>query len=86
MLHRTMQARPAPLLTAMAPARDDLVVCVACLCTWYGLAALCAHEGLPFVLGPARAMTALHGGTAKNDTIDAQQIAVRRRGGLLPHA
>jgi transposase len=31
-------------------------------------------------------MKALHGGTAKTDTIDSQKIAVLLRGGLLPHA
>jgi transposase len=31
-------------------------------------------------------MKALHGGQAKNDTIDAQKIAVLRRGGMLPQA
>jgi hypothetical protein len=32
--HRNMQARPAPFLKALAPDREDLVVCVECLCTW----------------------------------------------------
>jgi Transposase IS116/IS110/IS902 family len=31
-------------------------------------------------------MKALHGGTAKHDTIDAHKLAVLRRGGLWPHA
>jgi transposase len=31
-------------------------------------------------------MKAIHGGQAKNDTIDAQKIAVVRRGGMLPQA
>jgi hypothetical protein len=31
-------------------------------------------------------MKAIHGGTAKNETIDAPQIAVWRRGGRLPQA
>jgi transposase len=31
-------------------------------------------------------MKAIHGGKAKNDTIDAQKIAVLRRGGMLPPA
>jgi transposase len=37
-------------------------------------------------LGPALSIKAIHGGTAKNDTIDAQKLAVWRRGGLLPQA
>jgi hypothetical protein len=86
LVHRNMPARPEPFLKAIAPYREDVVVCVECLCTWDWLADLCAREGLPFVLGQALSMKALHGGTAKNDTIDAQKIAVLRRGGMLPQA
>jgi hypothetical protein len=48
---RNMAASPDPFLKAIAPYRADVVVCVECLFTWYWLADLCAHEGLPFVLG-----------------------------------
>jgi transposase len=85
-LHRHMPAGPEPFLKAIAPSREDLVVCVEGLFTWYGLADLCAREGLPFVLGHARYMKAIHGGKAKHDTIDAPKIAVWLRGGMLPHA
>jgi hypothetical protein len=54
--------------------------------TWYWLADLCAAEGIPFVLGHALYMKAIHGGKAKNDKIDAQKIAVLLRGGMLPQA
>jgi transposase len=37
-------------------------------------------------LGHALYRNALHGGTAKHDKIDAQKIAVLRRGGMLPQA
>jgi transposase len=84
--HRNMKAAPDPLLKAIAPYREDLVVCVECLFTWYWLADLCAREGMPFVLGPALYMKAIHGGKAKNDKIDAQKIAVLLRGGMLPQA
>jgi transposase len=50
------------------------------------LADLCAQEGLPFVLGHALYMKAIHGGKAQNDQIDSQNIAVLLRGGLLPQA
>jgi transposase len=56
------------------------------LFTWYWLADLCAQEGIPFVLGHALYMKAIHGGKAKNDTIDAHTMAVLRRGGMLPQA
>ena len=85
-LHRTRSAGPDPFLKAIAPDREDVVVCVACLFTWYGLADLCAREGMAFVLGHALSMQAIHGGKATNDTIDAQNIAVLFSGGMLPHA
>ena len=58
---------------------------VECIFTWYWLADLCAREGIPFVLGHALYMKAIHGGKAKNDKIDAQKIAVLLRGGHAAH-
>jgi len=86
LLHRNMPAGPEPFLKAVAPYRTDLVVCVECIFTWYWLADLCAQEQIPFVLGHALYMKAIHGGKAKNDKIDAQKIAVLLRGGMLPQA
>jgi transposase len=86
LLHRNMPAAPEPFLQAVAPYRDGLVVAVACLFTWYGLADLCADAGIPFVLGHALSMKVLPGGTAKNDQIDSHKIAALLRGGMLPHA
>ena len=85
-LHRNMQAAPEPLLKAIAPYRDGLVVAVACLFTWYWRADLCAHDGRPCVLGPALDRQARHGGQATNDKIDSQNMALWRRGGMLPPA
>jgi hypothetical protein len=81
-----MPAGPEPFLKPIAPYRTDLVVCVACLLTWYWLADLCAREGIPVVLGHALSMQAIHGGTAKHAKLDAPKIAVLLRGGLLPQA
>jgi hypothetical protein len=67
LVHRTMHAAPAPFRTAMAPDRDGLVGAVEGLCTWEWRAALGAPAALPFVLGHALSMTALHGGQAQND-------------------
>jgi transposase len=61
-------------------------VAVECLFTWYWLADLCAAAGLPFVLGHALSIKAIHGGTAKNDKIASQKIAALLRGGRLPKA
>ena len=86
MLPRHMQANPEPFLKAIAPDRDEMVVAVACLFPWYGLADRCAQAGIPVVLGHARSMKAIHGGQANNDTIDAHKMAVVLRGGMLPPA
>jgi transposase len=86
LLHRNMKAAPEPFLQAVAPYRDGLVVAVECMFTWYWLADLCAEEGIPFVLGHALYMKAIHGGKAKNDKIDSHKIAALLRGGMLPQA
>lgn len=86
LLHRNFKAERAAFLAAVAPYREDLVVAVECIFTWYWLADLCAEEGIAFVLGHALYMKAIHGGKAKNDKIDAHKIAVLLRGGMLPQA
>jgi transposase len=86
LLHRHMTATPEALLKAIAPYREQIVLAAACLFTWYWLADRCAAQGIPFVLGHALSMKAIHGGKAKNDTIDAHTIAVLLRGGMLPQA
>jgi transposase len=86
LLHRNMKAAPEPFLKAVAPYRDGLVVAVECIFTWYWIADLCTEEGIPFVLGHALYMKAIHGGKAKNDKIDSQKIAALLRGGMLPQA
>src|SRR5713101_4008361 len=85
-VHRNGPATPEHFLATIAPYREDLVVAVECIFTWYWLADLCAKEGIPFVLGHALYMKAIHGGKAKNDKIDAHKIAVLLRGGMLPQA
>jgi hypothetical protein len=86
LVHRNMPAAPDLFLKTIAPYREDVVVCVECLVTWYWLADLWAQEGVPFVLGHALSMKAIPGGKAKHDTIDAQKIAALLRGGMLPLA
>lgn len=86
LLHRNMKATPEALLKAIAPYRDQLVMAAECMFTWYWLADFCAEHSIPFVLGHALYMKAIHGGKAKNDKIDAHKIAVLLRGGMLPQA
>jgi transposase len=84
--HKDVAATPEAFLRVIAPYREDLVVAVECIFTWYWLADLCAREGIAFVLGHALSMKAIHGGKAKNDKIDAHKIAVLLRGGMIPLA
>jgi transposase len=83
---RNLPARPDNFLHALTPFRDDLVVGVECMFAWYWLADLCQSENIPFALGHALYMKAIHGGKAKNDRIDAGKIARLLRGGNFPIA
>lgn len=84
LLHKNLRAKPDAFLAVIAPFREDLVVAVECMFTWYWIADLCAREGLTFVLGHALYMKAIHGGKAKNDRIDSHKIAHLLRGGNVP--
>ncbi|MDJ0870108.1 MAG: IS110 family transposase [Myxococcota bacterium] len=86
LLHQNVRSRPEAFLAAVAPYREDLVVAVECMFTWYWLADLCRREGIAFVLGHALYMKAIHGAKAKNDKVDAFKIASLLRGGNLPQA
>ena len=78
-LQKQIPAGKPLLLEALAPYRPDVVLCVECMFAWYWVADLCAAEGLPFVLGHALYMKAIHGGKSKDDDIDADKIG-RRHG------
>jgi hypothetical protein len=83
---RPLTTAPATFLPAMAPSRPGIGGAVAGRCPWDWLAALCAADGIPAVLGPALALQALHGGQATHDQSDAPTLAALRRGGRLPQA
>lgn len=85
-LERELPAEPAPFLDAVKPFRDGLVVGAECMFSWYWLAYLCERETIPFVLGHALAMKAIHGGKAKNDRLDAATLAGLLRCGYYPMA
>ena len=86
LVHKNLPTTPEAFLRLITPYREDLVVGVECMFTWYWLADLCQKEGIAFALGHALYMKAIHGGKAKNDTIDAHKIAVLLRGGMFPQA
>jgi transposase len=84
--HREIPTKTELFLKALAPYREDLVVCVECIFTWYWVADLCAAEEIPFVLGHALYMKAISGAKTKNDRIDSQKIAKLLRAGMIPMA
>ena len=86
LLEKNIKTDPELFLKTIAPYREDLVVAVECMFTWYWLSDLCSRERIPFILGHALYMKAIHGGKAKNDRIDANKIAVLLRGGMFPVA
>ncbi len=85
-LHRNIKTDREVFLKTIESFREDIVVAVECLFTWYWIADLCVEENIPFVLGHALYMKAIHGGKAKNDRIDSHKISVLLRGGMIPMA
>lgn len=87
LVHRNLPAQPERFLQTLAPYREQgVAVAAECMFAWYWLADLCAQHGIPFVLGHALYMKAIHGGKSKSDKIDSQKIALLLRGGMLPQA
>ena len=67
------------LLDALAPFREDLVIGVECMFSWYWVADLCDQEKIPFVLGHALYMGEIHGSKSKNGRIrDLELFLVQR--------
>jgi transposase len=86
LVHEDIAADSKGFLQLIAPYRDGIVVSVECMYGWYWLADVCHEQQLPFVLGHALYMCAIHGGKAKNDRIDSDKIARLLKGGNFPIA
>lgn len=61
------------------------------ICRRYWIADFCAERNIPFVLGHALYMKAIHGSKSKNDKVDSRKIAMLLRAaypcrGMLPQA
>src|SRR2546421_11063045 len=83
---RNLPAQPDPFLRAVQPFRDGLLVACECVHPWYWLADTCRDHAIPFVLGHAWAMKAVHGSKTKCDRHDAEAIARLLKGGNFPPA
>jgi len=74
LVHKNLPTQAEAFLRTIAPYQGDIVVAAECVFTWYWIADLCNQQGIPFVLGHALYMKAIHGGKVKNDRIDSQKI------------
>ena len=62
-------------MQALEPYKADIIVGVECVFTWYWMSDCCEDNGIPFILGHALYMKAIHRGKSKNDKIDSFKIA-----------
>ena len=70
-LHKNIKTDPEILFEILFPFLPEVVVGVECMFSWYWIADLCREHCIPFILGHALYMKAIHGGKTKNDKIDS---------------
>jgi transposase len=85
-VHQNITTDPELLFDIIFPYLEDIVICAECMFSWYWIADFCAEHKIPFVLGHALYMKAIHGGKTKNDKIDSYKIAKLLKGSNLPMA
>ena len=75
-LHRNYKTcQPEVFLAALTPFRKgDLVIGCESTFNWYWFADLCVEQEIPFVLGHALYLKAIHGGKTKNDRTEAHLV------------
>ena len=85
-VHQNIKTDPEAFYDLVFPYLEDIVVGVECVFCWYWLADFCNEHKIPFILGHALYMKAIHGGKVKNDKIDSFKIATLLKGGNFPTA
>lgn len=81
-LHRNYKTRQSDkFFDDLAPFGSDLVLGCESTFNWYWLADACSEKRIPFVLGHALYLKAIHGGKVKNDKLDCEKLALLLRGG-----
>jgi len=81
-LHRNFKTRKSDqFFQQIAPFGTDIVVGCESTFNWYWLSDACAQRKIPFVLGHALYLKAIHGGKVKNDKVDSEKLAYLLRGG-----
>ena len=86
LFRRNMKNDFGLLTRALEPYRPSVSVGVESTYNWYWLADGCHAAGLPFYLGHALYMKAIHGGKKKNDRLDAQTLTNLMRTNYFPEA
>jgi len=85
LLHKNIETHDREcFLELLAPYRHDLTVACESTFNWYVVSDMCEDAGIPFVLGHAFYMKAIHQSKVKNDRADSETIASLLRGNLLP--
>ncbi len=85
-VHRRLPNSEQEFLRVLEPYREDLVVSVESTFNWYWLGDVCMAEKIPFVLGHAQYMKAIHQGKTKNDRVDSAKIAKLTAAKMLPQS
>ncbi len=66
LVHKNINSSPQALIKTIEPYLPDVAIAVECIFTWYWIADLCQEENIPFILGHALYMKAIHGAKTKN--------------------
>lgn len=86
MYHYNLPVSKESLLSIINPYLPDVAIAVECIFTWYWIADFCSENKIPFVLGHALYMKAIHGAKTKNDKIDSHKIAMLLQAGMITMA
>ena len=82
LLHRNFKTRNADkFFEQIQPFGTNIVIGCESTFNWYWLADACRERNLPFILGHALYLKAIHGGKVKNDKLDSEKLALLLRGG-----
>lgn len=84
--HRNLKNDFPLFLKILHPYQGNISVGVESTYNWYWLADGCAQAEIPFYLGHALYMKAIHGGKKKNDRLDARTITDLMRSNFFPIA
>lgn len=86
LVHRRLPNSEQEFLRVLEPYREDVVVSVESTFNWYWLGDVCMAAKIPFILGHAQYMKAIHQGKTKNDRVDSAKIAKLTAAKMFPQS